>query len=63
MICTLRYNDFTIKRFSSIGKAINQLPKKGNGVARAYVVTKREPVKYCTCISVGELAVETEAHM
>ncbi len=25
--------------------------------AGAYVVTKREPVKYCTCISVGRLTV------
>ncbi len=23
------------------------------------MVTKREPVKYCTCISVGGLAIET----
>jgi hypothetical protein len=33
-------------------------------VAEAYVVTKREPVKYCTYISVGRLTLgNREIHM
>jgi hypothetical protein len=31
--------------------------EKHGVVAEAYVVTKREPVKYCTCILVGGLTV------